>query len=327
MNDIENPSLKKQYEEIVAEYNKLLERIEKACLQASKFVPQEFLNPVKEELYGVRQKDYASRSDYLKMLMESNRVVEFQEEIKRQKSLLQISDKKIITSYEKLLNFFFEGIKNPKLRTNKLENFIKTVQSEGFVQILRMIGNIYWILHTCENKKNSLLGLKEDIGDAMQGFTQCVKALSRILTRTQKDENFPKNSDFWEAQIKFLLTNSQTPSYHIYALYKDCESEKCSFNAQAEGTKLQEANEFLNKSLDYTKTEYGLLEVNLYLFFRERYNAAHWLWITMIINILFGCETVEQDIRANLKNQLHQNTVFLPTIGLYYLQKKDIENP
>ena len=31
---------------------------------------------------------------------------------------------------------------NPKLRTNKLENFIKTVQSEGFVQILRMIGNI-----------------------------------------------------------------------------------------------------------------------------------------------------------------------------------------
>ncbi len=327
MNNIENPSLKKQYEEIVAEYNKLLERIGKACLQASKFVPQEFLNPVKEELYGVRQKDYASRSDYLKMLMESNRVAEFQEEIKRQKSLLQISDKKIITSYEKLLNFFFEGIKNPKLRTNKLENFIKTVQSEGFVQILRMIGNIYWILHTCENKKNSLPGLKEDIGDAMQGFTQCIKALNRILTRIQKDENFPKNLDFWEAQVKFLLTNLQVLSYHIYALYKDCESEKCSFNAQAEGTKLQEANEFLNKSLDYTKTEYGLLEVNLYLFFREKYNAAHWLWITMIINILFGCETVEQDIRANLKNQLHQNTVFLPTIGLYYLQKKDIENP
>lgn len=60
---MENPNLEKQYEEIVAEYNKPFERIEKACLQASRFVPQEFLNAVKEGLYKTLQKGYVSRLD------------------------------------------------------------------------------------------------------------------------------------------------------------------------------------------------------------------------------------------------------------------------
>ena len=72
--------------------------------------------------------------------MESNRVAKFQQEIKIQKNPLQTSDKKVITSYEKPLKFFFKVIENPKLRTNKLKNFIKIIQPKGFVQTLKMIG-------------------------------------------------------------------------------------------------------------------------------------------------------------------------------------------
>ena len=152
---MENPSLKKQYEEIVAEYDKLFERIEKACLQASKFVLLEFLNSVKEKLYKTMQKDYVSRLDYLKMLMESNRVAEFEQEVTTQKNTIQTSDDKVITSYERIFAIFFRNLKRSSQK-DKIKEFIAIVHPNDFAKILYMTNRIHRLLSTYRDKKTIL---------------------------------------------------------------------------------------------------------------------------------------------------------------------------
>lgn len=322
MNDIENPSLKKQYEEIVAEYNKPFERIEKACIQASKFVPLEFLNSVKEKLYKTMQKDYVSRLDYLKMLMGNNLIEEFKQEIISQKDVIQTSDDEVITPYERIFAIFFRNLKRSSQK-DKIKEFIAIVHPNDFVKILNMTNKIRRLLNSHDSKNDSFSALQKDILEKKWHFEWFVNSFLKTWREIRQNVNFPKNPNFWEPRVKNILQKTREMAPDVYALVKDCEKKDLAFNAQTEDARLREYEDFLNNSTSYTRKESGLFAVNLYQFFINNYGYPHWLWVAELLNCLFDTNETEASIRQNLKKQLQQIKVFLPHIGLYYLKKKD----
>lgn len=320
MNDMENPNLEKQYEEIVAEYNKPFERIEKACLQASRFVPQEFLNAVKEGLYKTLQKDYVSRLDYLKMLMESNRGAEFEQEVTTQKDTIQTSDDEVITSYERIFAIFFRNLKRSSPK-DKIREFIAIVHPNDFAKILDMTNRIHRLLNTYRDKKSNSQEVGGHISAAKEFASKCFKELEEAQ-KGVKSRDFSKNLNVWEPEIEDLLRIMHNVKYRIAVLEKDCETKDLTFNAQTEDVRLREYEEFLNNSTSYTRKDSGLFAVNLYQFFINNYGYPHWLWVAELLNCLFDTDETEASIRQNIKNQLQQSVVFLRHIGLYYLKKK-----